>query len=337
MAITSPSLLSDRDLLDKTRRVAALERRTTAELIALLAELDSRRLYLGLGYSSMFTFCTQALHLSESAAYARITAARAARRFPMLLGRLDDGDITLTTVSLLAAHLTDENHEVLLDAARHKSKRDVEELVACLHAQPVVPSLLRRVLTPTTQSSVPTASGMNERATAPGDDGQTLLEDRPVAIPRPHRSPVAPLGNDRYLLRITLTSEGRGHLDRARALLRHTIPTGDPAAIIERALAALVCELERTRLAATSRPRRALDLERTRGRRIPAAVKRVVWARDDGRCAFVGSDGRCTERGFLEFHHVRPFAAGGPATVDNLQLRCRAHNQYEANMYFATA
>jgi hypothetical protein len=25
---------------------------------------------------------------------------------------------------------------------------------------------------------------------------------------------------------------------------------------------------------------------------------------------------------------------GGAATVDNIQLRCRAHNQYEARLYF---
>ena len=63
-------------------------------------------------------------------------------------------------------------------------------------------------------------------------------------------------------------------------------------------------------------------------------MTREVWRRDDGRCAFVGTDGRCTERGFLEFHHVRPYAAGGAATVANIQLRCRAHNGYEASLFF---
>jgi 5-methylcytosine-specific restriction endonuclease McrA len=59
-----------------------------------------------------------------------------------------------------------------------------------------------------------------------------------------------------------------------------------------------------------------------------------VWRRDDGRCAFVGTHGRCTERGTLEFHHVQPYAAGGVTSIDNLQLRCRAHNQYEAEQFF---
>jgi hypothetical protein len=65
-------------------------------------------------------------------------------------------------------------------------------------------------------------------------------------------------------------------------------------------------------------------------------VRRAVWQRDGGRCAFIGRDGRrCDARGFVEFHHVKPFAAGGEASVANIELRCRPHNQYEADVYFA--
>ena len=67
---------------------------------------------------------------------------------------------------------------------------------------------------------------------------------------------------------------------------------------------------------------------------MPAAVKREVWRRDEGRCAFVGAAGRCAERGFLELHHVVAFAEGGTTDVANLQLRCRAHNAYEAEQWF---
>ncbi len=69
-------------------------------------------------------------------------------------------------------------------------------------------------------------------------------------------------------------------------------------------------------------------------RHIPAAVRREVWARDGGQCAFVGTNGRCIERGFVEFHHVVPYAAGGQTTAENLELRCRSHNVYEAKLYF---
>jgi 5-methylcytosine-specific restriction endonuclease McrA len=69
-------------------------------------------------------------------------------------------------------------------------------------------------------------------------------------------------------------------------------------------------------------------------RRVPANVKRVVWERDGGQCAFVGTQGRCTETGYLEFHHRVPYAAGGVTSVDNLALRCRSHNIHEAVQHF---
>jgi len=100
MTIISPAQLSDRDLLDATVHAVDRERRTTAELLALLAELDTRKLYLGAGYASLFTYCTQVLHLSEPAAYSRITAARAARRYPVIFARLAEGTVTLTTIGL---------------------------------------------------------------------------------------------------------------------------------------------------------------------------------------------------------------------------------------------
>jgi hypothetical protein len=88
--------------------------RATGELLGLLAEVDTTRLYLGEGCSSLFAYCTQVLHLSEHAAYHRIEAARAARQYPVILERVASGDMTLTAVAMLRPHLTAENHEALL-------------------------------------------------------------------------------------------------------------------------------------------------------------------------------------------------------------------------------
>src|SRR5688500_16818523 len=142
--------LPDSELLAEVTRLIECERKTTAHLIASLAEFDARRLYLGQGCSSLFTYCTEVLHLSEHAAYNRIQAARAARRFPLILERLADGSIHLTAVRLLEPHLTPENHWDVLDAARHKSKRAIEELVARLHPQPDVVPSVRKLPTPAT-------------------------------------------------------------------------------------------------------------------------------------------------------------------------------------------
>lgn len=81
-----------------------------------------------------------------------------------------------------------------------------------------------------------------------------------------------------------------------------------------------------------------LDSSRSRSRHIPNAVKREVVARDGERCSFVAPDGRrCHERGRLEFHHDRPFACGGAATVENIRLLCRSHNALMAERDFGRA
>jgi 5-methylcytosine-specific restriction endonuclease McrA len=340
MTNTPLDLLSDSALLTETARVASVERQSTSQLLALLAELDARKLYLGQGYPSLFAYCTQVLHLSEPAAYSRITAARAARSLPVIFTLLADGALTLTTVSLLAGHLTDENHAVLLDAARHKSKREVERLVAGVVPQPDVESSLRRLrMAPAIESAKPTlvaATPMSvERGAGPlesmslNPDASALMNAPPPA----RRAVVAPLSPERYLLKVTLSRETHERLERIRDLLRHSIPNGDPAAIVDRALAVLLDQLEKTKHAATRRPRAAGESS-PKSRHIPAAVKRTVWKRDEGRCAFVGAEVRCRETGFLEFHHVVPFAVGGVTSVENLQLRCRAHNAYEAERDF---
>jgi len=155
----------------------------------------------------------------------------------------------------------------------------------------------------------------------------------PTPTPAPRPAVVTPLAPERYRIQVTVSRETVDKLRRAQDLLRHVVPSGDPASIVDRALTALLAQIERTKLAATDAPRARGELH-LGSRHIPAAVRRAVWARDGGRCAFVGARGRCTERGFLEFHHVVPYAAGGEATIETIALRCRAHNQYEAMLDF---
>ena len=330
------------ELLAQATAFAQRERHVTADLIATLAELDLRRLYLAAGYSSLFTYCTHVLHLSEHAAYGRIEAARAVRRFPVILGGLANGDLTLTAVCLLAPVMTDDNHLALLEAARHKSKRDVELLVARVRPQPAVGSSVRKL--PGTRASghagavpdrsVGTAQHPEKRDAEPVEPRAIPVMSPLASMAAPVRpAVVTPLAPERYKVQLTLSREAHDKLRRAQDLLRHSIPSGDPAAIFERALTVLVEDLEKRKLAATNRPR-AGGSSSADSRHVPASVRREVWARDEGRCAFVGTNGRCAERGFLELHHVLPFAAGGKTTTQNLELRCRAHNGYEAQLFF---
>jgi hypothetical protein len=316
--------LSDRELLEEVQTLATRERDATARLIVSLMELDSRRLYLGEGCSSLFTYCTQVLRLSEHAAYGRIEAARAARRFPILLERLADGSITLTTVCLLAPQLTPENHRDVLRAALHKSKREVEQLVASLRPLPPVHSSVRKL------PSSPLV------ATAQDESSSELVQAAlvpPVPVGRPRPALIRPLAPETFKIQFTMSEEMHERLSEAQDLLRHVVPNGDPAAIFDRALKLLLEDLHKARHAATARPRASSDTDDS-SRYVPAKIKREVWARDGGQCAFIGANGRCTERGFLEYHHVVPYAAGGRTTAANLSLRCRAHNRHEAELFF---
>jgi hypothetical protein len=267
--------LTDEQLLAETRLVVARERTATTVVVAALAEVDARALYASLGYSSLYTYCTGELHLSEKESESRIRAARVGRDFPVALDLLAEGRVTLTNLNLLAPHLTPSNHVELLHAAQFKTRREVEQQIGALY---------------------------------PG---------RPRLVS--------------WHVRVSPDTDNK--LQRARDLLRHVVPDGDVAKVLDRALTHLIEHLEKKKLGAVSRPRRARPVA-LGSRHVPAHVKREVLKRDEGRCTFVGASGRCAETAQLEFHHADPFAYGGAATVENIRLRCRTHNQYEAERDF---
>lgn len=334
IALCSFSSLTDEQLLARVMTLAHEERRATAALIAALAVLDGRRLYLDQGHSSLFAYCTQALHLSEDAAYNRIRAARVAAKWPVVLDMIADGSVSVTAVRLLSDALTDTNHLELLGAARHKSKRDVEELIAAVRPQPAMPPSIRKVPTfSPSPGDAPTMSAPLMDATpANARDRGDEPSPRPASVAKP--ASVAPLAADLYKIQFTVPKTTHDMLRRVQDLMRHTNPNGDPAVIFVRALTLLLEHLEKTKLAKTPRARNQSRATRPGSRHVPSAVKREVWTRDGGRCAFVGTSGRCSETGFLEYHHVVPFADGGEAITTNIQLRCRAHNACEADEWF---
>jgi len=338
------SALSDHDLLARLGVLAEKEREASVELVAHLAVLDARpSLYAACGHGSLFTYCTDVLGLSEDATCNRTAAARACRRFPVILDLLGSGAVSLTAVRMLRPHLTPENHEAVLARASGRSLREIESLIAELSPRPDVPTSVRKLPEPATRAlDLPVAS-----AVANGPLSPTIAS--PITSParRPVIEATAP---ERYRVQFTLGKESHDRLRRLQALLRREIPDGDAGAIVERALVLLLEKVEKSKFAATSKPRprrpvrlgtdtaRLPDEARTPvvlSRDIPNAVQRGSWHRDDGRCAFVSKDGvRCKERSFLEFHHEQAHALGGPATIGNISLRCRRHNQYEAERVF---
>ena len=177
----------------------------------------------------------------------------------------------------------------------------------------------------------------------PVRSAESLLQTQaPLLPPQASRPIVAALAQDRFQIRFTASAATCEKLRLAQDLLRHAIPGGDPAQIIDRALTLLLEDVARKKVADTRRPR-ASDTARPaeahtvvrRTRHIPARVKRAVWLRDQGRCAFTSKVGRrCNERAFVEFHHVDPHGVGGEPAASNIELRCQAHNAYETVLFY---
>src|SRR5437868_5233066 len=79
-------ILTD-DAVSMNRQLVELlghERRVQVEFLLALADFDQRRLYLDLGYSSLWDYCIRALHLREGATFLRTHAVAMLRRFPVL-------------------------------------------------------------------------------------------------------------------------------------------------------------------------------------------------------------------------------------------------------------
>src|SRR5204862_3372400 len=126
--LTSLTRLSDAELVTRMKGLVARERDATAHLVAHLAELETRDVYLREGYGSLHAYCCGPLALSDGEAYNRIEVARAAQRFPVILEMLAAGTVTLTAVRLLAPRLTAANHREILASARSRKKSEIEQI-----------------------------------------------------------------------------------------------------------------------------------------------------------------------------------------------------------------
>jgi len=351
--------LGDADLLHQLSTLVNRDRANTATLLAHIAEVDDRGLYRPAGYPSMFGYCVGELRFSEDAAYKRIRAARVGRKFPELFKALADGRLHLTALSLLAPHFTLENVSELIDAATHRTRSDLEELIAGRFGVPGSPISQRpmiRAVAPALSmhdTQLWTVNGDSSAGDSAAPDAQQGATPEPAnpqnygqLVPEPAEgtqlqslSQSCPV----FLVRLTVPKSTHDKLRHAQGLLSHAVPSGDLAQVFDRALDALISQLEVRKLGVSGRELRREEVRRegsgseggAPSRYIPAAVRRAAWERDGGRCTFVSiTGGRCRSRQFLEFDHVEPFARGGKATVENIRLRCRTHNQVEAERVF---
>ncbi len=266
--LSNPTLLRDLD------RLVANERSHTADLLAHLAEVDRRKLYLDHAASSLFTYCVEVMRYSEDSAYKRIQAARAATAYPVIFDLIARGELHLSAVTLLAPHLRPDNHRELLEQACHRSKREVEQLVAARFPRPELLTTLRRL---PEQRSAASAAPPGRSQAAPAEPPAappagtppvhgapspaapvatttptpTLTPTAPALMPfsaPTHRGRLEPLSSTRFRLAVTLGSGAKDHLEQARDLLSHSHPGCDLSLVIELALEHFVTHLTHRKL-----------------------------------------------------------------------------------------
>lgn len=286
--------LPDSSLLHRLAIRVADRRVLDAELLVLIDEIDQRKLYLEEGWPSMYLYLVRVHRLSEAATYRRITAARAARRFPQMFDHLATGDLTLSAIGVLAPHLGDTDAAKLIERARCCTKRQVEQMVVDRRPLPEVPTRLRPLGNDRLSLELTVSVAFKDKL----EEAQSLMR---------HQNPRGDVA--------TVLERG---LDLLIEQLQKQRSTDSPA------------PRKRKPTRKKSRGKKTQNSRHipadVRREVIARDGAQCTFVSANGQ--------RCPERGFIQLHHVQPHALGGPPTVENLRVLCGPHNRREAERVF---
>lgn len=316
--------LSDDELIASIRALVGDERRILFLILRHLQEVDDRRLAPRRAYPSLFDFCVKDLHWAEGETAKRIQVSRKATSFPLLLRAIRRGELTLSAAALLAPHLTRENYAGLVRRSYWRPTREVEALVATLAPKPEPKERARFLGIISPPSTPPVEAG-------PGGAALEGFPDLPMAPPSPaEASP--------QRVHFSFTSDERllADVERAKDLLRGKYPDPDFEAVFGEGVRMMLDRIDPDRRSVRERVPAAAQPGDPRSRVPPAWVKRAVWKRDSGHCAFRGEGGRlCRSTAGLQYDHIVPWALGGRSEDPaNIRLLCRTHNRLEARRSF---
>lgn len=270
-----------------------------AKLLALIGEVDARRLFSHYAHASMFSFCVDELNLSEASAKKRITAAKCARSFPVLLEHVASGALHLCAITLLSPHLTPQNVDELVRLSLHASKRRIEVMLASRFgidpSEPVSPGRLDPIGPDRNRLRATFTDAQRDKV----EYAKALLSNR---MPGATLEQVLDAALDALIAAEEKCVFGKKSESKSPAV--ESLPV----------------------IVAPSR------------RYVPSAIRHAVFVRDGYRCTYTAPDGRrCQSTHHLELDHVVPFGLGGEHSVTNLRIRCRCHNQAHAQATYGTA
>ncbi|MBO9668079.1 MAG: HNH endonuclease [Bdellovibrio sp.] len=286
--------LSNNQLLEKVKDLVQQERRIQADFLLHLREVETRRLYLEIGYGSLFDYVSKELGYSESAAYRRIQAMRLLKAVPEVEHKISSGEITLTTAAQVQSFIRTETKRegnVSLDCKRdlvaaiqNKSTREVEKILIAQSSETALPTERVRLLT------------------------ETHTE-----------------------VRLVIDEQLQKKLDQLKHLLSHQNHDMNYAQLIgimaDRELKRSDLAVKKCRNTATPAPK--LGMAKKHSRYISTRVRQFVWKRDQGCCSYVSADGKkCGSRHQVQFDHIQQYSKGGEHSSDNLRLLCGSHNRF---------
>lgn len=131
--------LTDQSLLADTKLLAQKERTLSTQVLWHLREIDRRKLYADLKYSSLWEYATKELGYSEGTAFRRITAARALGAMPELGIKLNEGTLNLTTVAAVLKEFKNEStpkKRQVFAALENKTSLEAKEIIRELAGKP---------------------------------------------------------------------------------------------------------------------------------------------------------------------------------------------------------
>jgi hypothetical protein len=332
--------LSDTELTGRLRQLVRHERNLTLSILPHIAEVGRRQLYLQKAYSTLTEYCIHELGYGDSSASRRVRAARVIKDVPEVYDMLKDGRVTLSAVVQVSGVLSPDNKDSLLPRLVGKSRTEIERIMA----EYVPPRRINDQAKPTLVKKLvaveraPAARDQDAPPGAPPDevgemprhsDGST---DPTVNMSTPEVKEVL---ERMYELRFAADEELMELIRWMKCHLSHRYPKGASFLEIFKHAIQYYKQREDLALQKTSRTSSA----NTDSRHIPKAIKHKVWKRDQGRCTFVGSNGkRCNSDYLVQFdHYPIPYARGGPNTVDNLRLLCAKHNRHTAEKTYGKA
>ncbi len=272
------------------------ERALTSKIIEGLQRVADEKIHLKMGYPTLFAYCNQALGYSEACAYRRIATVRIARELPEIKEKLDDGALSLTTLAMAQTlfrreQLTPAEKRSVLKKIENKSKFETEKILL-QHTE------AKDLFMPKARFKMMTHSTTQIQLTVNNDVIRKL--NRIKAL-RSHKNPnlsYENLINDMcdFILKKIDPNIKNSRGDRDKSDRTRAIDAGKISKYI---------------------------------RYIPAPLRSEVWMRDGGRCTYRDAETgkQCDSSHFLEIDHIQPIYAGGKATLENLRLLCRGHNQ----------